>query len=191
MRYMLIGGPYSFGKDIADWFGADHYSRTTGFDIDVADSRKKIVKASLEYDVVFVHAYSRTDNQFNMTKEIAEAWQNHNHSGHIIVTGSISTYYDSFKGNIVNWEYTSHKSALDRFCKILSKKFSEGAVDFKITNIKPGMLDTEKSRKKPHFKRGIAGDVFCKIIENILTLPKDIIIPELVIDTTYGEINVE
>jgi NAD(P)-dependent dehydrogenase (short-subunit alcohol dehydrogenase family) len=184
---MLIGGPYSFGKNIAEWFGATHYSRSTGYDIDIVDSRKEIVNASLEYDVVFVHAYTRTDNQFNMIKEIAEAWQNNDHKGYIIVTGSISTYYDSFKGNFVNWEYTSHKAATDKLCKILSKKFSEGTIRYKVTNIKPGMLDTEKSRNKPHFTKGISGDTFCKIIENILDLPDDIIIPEIVVDTVYGD----
>lgn len=182
---MLIGGKTGFGINICNRYNADCFSRSTGYNINNLDSRKEIASRSVEYNTVIVHAYSGNDSQLCVLQEIVKTWIENNHPGNIIVTGSIASYFASYKANPKAWEYVSHKAAIDAYCKYVSKKCIDGCYPFKITVIKPGMLDTEKSREKPHFIKGIDGEKYCDVIDFILTLPTDLIIPEIPIECIY------
>lgn len=183
---MLIGGPVSFGTDIINRFNADSFSRRSGYNIDQEPIRITLAKKSIEYDTVILHSYTRRNSQFDMLKEMVDYWIKNDHEGHIIVTGSIASYYINHQQkNIDQWEYTSQKLALNNFCKMISKRCIIGELKFKLTIINPGMLDTENSRNKPHFTKGINGELFCDVIEFILSLPKDVIIPEIPLESIY------
>lgn len=185
-KVMLVGGPTGFGTSIIERFNADSYSRKSGFNINSSDVRQDICETSLKYDCVILHSYTDQNSQFELLQSLAETWIQTNHDAHLIVTGSISSYFESYKPDIKSIRYSALKSGQDRMCKYLAKKCIDGKFKFKITVIKPGMLDTEKSRSKPHFTKGISSDVFCDTLEFIMSLPKDIQIPELVLETTYA-----
>lgn len=187
METMLVGGPYGFGKDIVDRFNAHQYSRSCGYDIDDYSDAQLIAEYSTLFDNVIIHAYTPNGGQLRILELIAERWAEIDHKGHIIVTGSVASHFDFYKPETQNMRYAANKAAIDKFCKLLSKKCIEGLYPFKITVIKPGMLDTEKSRSKKHFTKGITGQTFCDTLEFILNLPNDVIIPELVLETIYED----
>lgn len=180
---LVIGGSKGTGKSIVDYFSASSVSRSTGHDITDADSRTKVAVLSLDYDVVVNHAYTVENNQLDMLESIVAAWIENNKSGIIINTGSIVTYRDIFKDKAEWRRYVANKTALDAYCKAVAKRCQENKFKFKITNIKPGMLDTEKSRSKPHFTTGITGSQYCELVEFIVSLPDNICLPEVVIES--------
>lgn len=178
---MFIGGPTDFGNTIIKRFKADYFSRKNGFDIDQKEIRNSISKKSLEYDTILIHTYtSPLNSQLLLLENIYQDWEKREKTGNILVTGSIATYYENYK----NAKYAADKKALDFFAKSQSKK-SNFQNRFKITNLKVGMLDNEKSRNKPHFEKGISAENFCNCIDFILQQPSNIIIPEMVIESAY------
>lgn len=185
MDTMLVGGPISFGVDIIKTFNATSYSRSNGYDIDNEEARNEIANQSLLFDNVIIHAYTSNGGQLNVLYNIVNRWVEENHKGNIIVTGSIASHFDIYIPDLKRAHYSSLKTSTDKFCKIVSKKCIEGKYPFKITVIKPGMLDTERSRKKPHFIKGISGKSFCDTLKFVLNLPEDITIPEIVLENIY------
>ena len=183
MKYMLVAGPTGFGVNIVNRFNADTFSRSNDYNMNKQEIRQTLADKSLDYDVVIIHAYTGNNSQLLTLKSITEKWIEHNKTGNIIVTGSIASYFEQGFKNLDNIEYSSNKSAIDRFCKLVTKKIMSSGLGFRLTVIKPGMLDTEKSRKKPHFVHGIDGEVFCDVISMITTLPNNIIIPEIPIES--------
>ena len=185
MKTMLVGAPIGFGENIIKRFSADTFSTRNGYDINQDDARNNIAELSLNYDTVIIHAYTRQQGQLLTLQKVVDAWTNNSKIGNIIVTGSIASYFINYNKSPTGWEYLAHKSALDAYCKNVSKRCVLGDLPFKLTIIKPGMLDTENSRKKPHFVKGINGEVFCNLIEFIINMPGDVIIPEIPIESIY------
>jgi NAD(P)-dependent dehydrogenase (short-subunit alcohol dehydrogenase family) len=184
-KFMLIGAPISFGENIVSRFAAETFSKRNGYNINSKETRQELATKSLDYDVVIVHAYSRENGQFYTVQDIVTKWIEANHTGNIIVTGSIASYFDNYGKDVNGWEYAAQKTALDKFCKMVSKRCVLGEHKFKISVIKPGMMDTENSRKKSHFVKGLSGERFCDVIEFLVNLPDDVIIPEIPIETVY------
>lgn len=187
MKTMLISSnsEMGFGADIEQHFGADCYSRSCGgYDIDKMEGRLRIAKASLDYDVVVVHAYTNNGGQIAMLEQLVKTWIDKEHAGHIFITGSVASYFESYKPSIKDWRYVHDKAGQDAFCKRLNKKIQEGKYPFKLTNLRLGMLDTKRSRMKEHFVSGVTSDTFCKTIDYVLGLPQDTLVPEIVIETT-------
>jgi NADP-dependent 3-hydroxy acid dehydrogenase YdfG len=185
MKTMLIGAPISFGENIVKRFSADTFSTRSGYNINQEDSRNTIAELSLAYDTVIVHSYTRQQGQLLTLQKVVDAWTNNSKVGNIIVTGSIVSYFTNYGKSSNGWEYLAHKSALDAYCKNVSKRCVLGDLTFKLTIIKPGMLDTENSRKKPHFVKGLNGEIFCDLVEFIISMPSDVIIPEIPIESIY------
>lgn len=180
MKFMFIGGKNDFTEIIIDKFNADYFSRATGYNIDNTATQDEIAGNSINYDIVLLHTYTDNNSQYNLLQKICNKWQDNNKGGNIIVTGSIATYYENYK----NPKYTADKCATDMYIKSLSKR--AGYKDtFKISVIKLGMLDSKKSRQKPHFERGVSKDAFLNSIEFILNQPNNIMIPEIVIEAAY------
>ena len=182
---MLVGAPIGFGENIVNRFSADAYSRRNGYNFNSKETRQALATKSLDYDVVIIHAYSRENGQFLAVQEIVTKWVTEGKKGNIIVTGSIVSYYDGYVKDPAVWEYAAQKTALDKFCKMTSKRCVLGEHKFKITVLKPGMMDTENSRKKSHFVKGLNGEHFCDVIEFVVNLPDDVIIPEVPIEIIY------
>ena len=185
MKVMLVGGLNDFTQEIVNRFSADYYSRSNGYNIDDDDIRNTLAVKSLDYNVLILHTYTIHNSQTLLLQDVLRQWMDNDHDGQIIVTGSSSSHFVSYKPNPAHWVYTSQKSSLDMLCKMVSKKCTEGKYKFKISVIKPGMLDSEKSRNKSYFIKGVNNKVFTDTLEYIINLPKDIHIPEIVLETTY------
>ena len=88
MKTMLISSnsEMGFGADIEQHFSADCYSRSCGgYDIDKMEGRLRIAKASLDYDVVVVHAYTNNGGQIAMLEQLVKTWIDKEHAGHILL----------------------------------------------------------------------------------------------------------
>jgi len=185
MKILVIGGGQGTGKDVVEYFAPDsrNVSLSTGYNIKDEKVRRTIANISLEYNVVLNHAYCGDMSQYMMLKELYKVWKNAKHIGYIFHTGTYSTYS-------INWNpesnYTDMKKASDELSKKISKQCENNILPFKITNLRPGMLDTKKSRLKPHWEgNGFKGIDFAKLIEYLYNLPWDICIPEIVVQTKH------
>ena len=99
---------------------------------------------SLEYDVFFNHAYSRDESQNLLLQVVADRWLQENKKGYIISTGTYGTYF-SYD---LNSEYLSIKKKLDQISQSYSQKIEAGGIPFRMTLLRPGTLDTSRSRQK-------------------------------------------
>ncbi len=183
-RFLVIGGSKGIGKAIVDHFEGDSVSRTNGYDIRRSESRQEIAQKSLDYDVVVNHAYCGDFSQILMLKDLYQAWcDNRKEGGYLLNTGTIATYRFDHKKKDDWWFYVSTKAGLDIFSNYMNHGCSWNSdLRFRMTNIRPGMLDTEKSRQKPHFKNGIRGEDYCRLIEYLLSTPEDLMISEITMD---------
>ena len=182
MKVLVIGGSKGIGKEIVNYYSPNSFSvsRANGFNIDNVSDRNKIVMMSSDYDIIINHAYSGNTNQANMLFELVQHWVDNDIQGYIFNTGTISTYYQKHDWNT----YPVNKEMCDNLVKRAAKKCQEGQFKFRITNIRTGMLDTEKSRKKSHWHgNGITGMDFINIINFLYNSDKNLIVPEIVIET--------
>lgn len=189
MKTMLIGGTDGIGKQIAERFNADVYSgKHGGYDIDRQHDRLEISEDSLEYDICIVHTHvSGSDAQSRLVHRIARAWEENEKGGYIFVTGSITTYRNRNPNNDYNTiRYIAAKCQLDATVRQITLRCEVGQAKFRITNIKPGFLDTLKNRKKIIPGRGITGDEYCDIIEFLINSPKDLIFNEIIVNARRG-----
>ncbi|MHA1817070.1 MAG: hypothetical protein ACTSX1_13800 [Candidatus Heimdallarchaeaceae archaeon] len=181
MKILVIGGGWAgIGKDVVDYFAPDSFnaSKSNGFDITIPEDRREIARKSLSMDAVLNHAYTGDMSQYYMLKELYTTWVNEKKKGYLFHTGTYSTY--SMQWN-VNSSYPDIKGASDELARKISKRCENNKTNFRCTNIRPGMLDTAKSRLKPHWKgSGVRGDDFARIIEFLYNLPEDLCIPQIV-----------
>ena len=187
-KFLVIGGSRGIGRDIAVHFKGDSFSRLNGYDIKKPDSRKKIALSSLNYDVVLNHAYCGDFNQTLMLQELCSLWTQKEKKGYIINTGSMCSYRFNDGKNEKWWLMSAVKTGQDLYINYLSQGSAwRENIKFRITNIRPGMLDTEEGRrKKEHFKAGIRGKDYCRLIEYLLSTPEDLIISEVTLEARYN-----
>ena len=185
MKILVIGGAKGVGNDIVKYFYPDSrsVSLSSGYDIRNELHRIQISGMSVEFDAVLNNAYCGDMAQYIMLKQIYNEWINEDHDGYIFHMGTYSTYS-------VNWNpnssYTDMKLASDELAKKISKQCENNKHKFRCTNLRPGMLDTPKSREKPHWEgNGISGLVMAKTIEFLYNLPKDICIPQIVMQAKH------
>lgn len=182
MKILVIGGSQGLGKAVVDYYSPSSFSvsRSNGYDIKKEDIRKDIAKMSLDYDAILNHAYCGDNSQTQMLHQLINEWDNNKKTGYIFNTGSVSTYYDKGDWNM----YPLLKSVQDDLIKRAAKKCQWNGFKFRITNIRPGMLDTERSRQKDHWGgSGVTGTTFCNIIDYLYNLPNEVIIPEIILET--------
>ena len=182
-NFLIIGGSRGIGYDILKYFKGDNISRSSGYDITNPIIRKKIAKKSLDYDVIINHAYCGDFSQMYMLKELCFLWQEKEKKGYIINTGSMSSYRFDGRKDKKWWFMSAVKTSSDQFINYLSHAAAwRKDIKFRITNIRPGMLDTKRDRKKPHFKAGIKGKDYCQLIEYLLSTPEDLVISEITLE---------
>ena len=181
MKILVIGGAKGIGKDVVDYFAPNsmNVSKSTGHNIMILEHRVAIANLSLEYDAVLNHAYTGDMSQYHMLRLLYQTWYNEGKDGYIFHTGTYSTY--SMQWN-VNSQYPDIKISSDELARKISKRCENNKAKFRCTNIRPGMLDTEKSRLKPHWKgNGVRGKDFAKLIEYLYNLPEDLCVPQIVL----------
>jgi NAD(P)-dependent dehydrogenase (short-subunit alcohol dehydrogenase family) len=185
MRILVIGGAEGVGREVFDYFapGSRNVSRSTGHDIKDERVRRTIANISLEYNAVLNNAYCGDMSQYYMLRELYEVWKTGLHDGYIFHMGTYATYS-------ANWNpdsnYTDMKMTSDELAKKISKRCENNKLRFRCTNLRPGMLDTPKSRLKPHWEgNGIRGIDVAKIIEFLYNLPKDLCIPQIVMQAKH------
>ena len=187
MKVLVIGGSRGIGKEIVDYFNGDSISRTEadpGFDIRIDEDRATIVHHTLNYDLVVNHAFSGDMGQTLMLNEIYESWTKENKSSYLINSGSdASKIYRMKSGK--NPMYSLLKTSQNTLSHFISRNVQEGKVRMRYTNIIYGMLDTEKSRSKPHYNNGVRGADICKVIHTLYNLPDDCLIPELCMEARW------
>ena len=182
-KILVIGGSRGVGLDIVKYFKGDSVSRSNGYDITKPEFRKKIACMSLDYNVAVNHAYCGDFSQTEMLQELCLLWKSKGKKGYIINTGSTSSYRFNDRKGEEWWWMAGIKKGLDEFIKYFSQAVTwDKNIQFRITNIRPGMLDTKKSRLKSHFKSGIRGEDYCRLIEYLLSTPEDLIIPEVILE---------
>lgn len=188
MKTLVIGGGEGIGKEVVDYFAPNslNMSRRTGNDITNPISRETIAEMSLDFDAVLNHAYCGDMSQWHMLKKLYEVWRDANKKGYIFHTGSYSTY-------TINWNpdssYTDLKKASDELARKISKRCENNVLPFKLTNIRPGMLDTPRSRAKPHWEgNGIRGIDFAKLMEYLYNLPWDLCVPQIILEAKHDPI---
>ena len=182
-KFLVIGGSRGIGRDIVNHFKGENLSRSNGHDITNPDSRKKMAHISLDYDVVVNHAYCGDFSQTLMLRDLCSLWTKQGKKGYIIHTGSMSSYRFNGGKDERWWLMSAVKTGQDQYINYLSHGAAwRKDIKFRITNIRPGMLDTERGRKKPHFKSEIRGTDYCRLIEYLLSTPEDLIISEIVLE---------
>lgn len=181
MKILVIGGSKGIGKAVVDYYSPNSFSvsRSNGYTIKDDSVRKDIAEMSLEYDAVLNHAYCGDLSQTLMLNDLISAWDEKKKCGYIFNTGTISTYYDKSDWNM----YPVFKNTQDDIIKRAAKKCQWNGFSFRITNIRPGMLDTDNSRQKPNWAgSGTTGDTYCSIINYLYNLPNEVIIPEIILE---------
>ena len=179
MKVFIIGGSRGVGEDITNYFAPNSFSvsRENGYDINDPDHRLKIASLSLDYDIVVNHAYSRNLSQSDMLQDLYGCWAKNDKNGYIFNTGSAATWHVPVLPNV----YSGIKKITDTLCKQMSKQVENNNVRFKVTNIRTGRLDTEKSRKlKEWAGNGVRGEDIAKTMEFFYRLPEDVTIPDFV-----------
>ena len=181
---LVIGGTRGIGKEIVDYFNGDSVSRANGYNIDERTSRSGIADKSLEYDIVVNNAYSGSLGQTEMLLKLFEAWKDANHVGYLFNSGSdASTVWRMKPGR--DTMYSALKGTQNTLSHYIARSIQEGKVPFRFTNIIFGMLNTEKSRSKPHYNNGVDGESVCNIIECLYSMHKDCLIPEFIMEARW------
>ncbi len=183
-KFLVIGGSRGIGRDIVNHFKGESLSRSNGYNITDRNSRNEIAHISLNHDVVVNHAYCGDFSQTLMLMDLCSLWIEKGKKGYILNTGSICSYRFNSKKDEKWWLMSAVKKGQDEYINYLS----HGAcwredIHFRITNIRPGMLDTERGRRKTHFRSGVRGEDYCQLIEYLLNTPEDLIISEIVLES--------
>jgi hypothetical protein len=202
-RVLVIGGTKGIGKEIVDYFDGDSISRRgtdPGFDIRNFEDRQLIAEVSSSYDICFNHAYSGTHgipdatlndgpadiSQTFMLKALYDKWKETSWNGYLFNSSSDSsmTYRMKSGKDII---YAAMKASTNAVSHFISRDVQENNVQMRYTNIIWGMLDTEKSRAKPHYNNGVRAEDICKVIETLYNLPEDCLIPEFIMEARWIE----
>ncbi|MCB0366125.1 MAG: hypothetical protein KDD68_12090 [Bdellovibrionales bacterium] len=178
---LVTGGLDGIGLEICNDFAPASMgiSRRNGYDLDKAEDHRRIVDLSLKYDIFLNHAHNgRFAGQTELLYEVFEAWEKAGKFGYIFSTGSFATYMPQgdFK------RYSVLKRALEIANQQCCKKIESAGLPFRMTLIKPGMLDTQASREKPHWSgNGVRGRDIAELIRFFYNGPKDLLMNEVVI----------
>ena len=155
VRVLVTGGNQGLGLILAQHFGADSVSRSSGHDI-LAD-RETIAQLSVNYDVFINNAYDGVPGEswhgFGQTRllhEIALLWQQNNKTGHIINIGGVGS--EDTGAPFAGWEsYNANKRALKQMSLQWTQAFRNSQVKFRTSLLTIDRLDTPKGRATPQW----------------------------------------
>ncbi|MGZ3726633.1 MAG: hypothetical protein ACXWQQ_12570 [Pseudobdellovibrio sp.] len=179
---LITGGNTGVGLEIFQHFKphSKSLSFSSGHDIRDPEIRKQIAEMSLQYDIFFNHAYCLDRSQALLLDEVYQLWRKNNKAGHIFTTGTYGTY----AAGGIDPQYITLKSELDELHKEFIQQIKYEKLKFNMTLLRLGMLDTERSRKKPHWPGyGLQGKDIVKLIEFIYGLPKNLLVDDIVFES--------
>lgn len=183
MKILVVGGTQDFGKGLTEFFGKDAFGigRTNGYDISNPADVKRIVSMARDYQVVIVVA-SFEHYQAEVVEKIAIDWLERDHDGYLICLGSTAVYHVKYHRPPEMWSYMRAKEGLRILGEYISHQTRQEQVRMRFTNIQLGNLDNEKSRQKPHFKRGIQPSELGQIVLDLIRMPSHLCLHELALD---------
>ena len=179
---LITGGNVSVGLEIFRHYqpNSKSVSYSSGHDIRLPEVRTQIAQLSLQYDIFFNHAYSLDRSQALLLEEVYQLWREENKAGHIFTTGTYGTY----SGAGIDTQYIQLKSELDELHKKFVQQVKYEKLNFNLTLLRLGMLDTERSRQKPHWPgHGVSGKDIVQLVEFIYGLPKNLLIDDVVYES--------
>lgn len=182
LRVLVTAGSEGIGKEIVDYFAphGQSLSRRNGFDIREAEAREHIARLSLDCDIFVNHAFAGDESQTELLRIVFTLWRETRKSGYIFSTGTYGTYCSTG----IDPKYIELKNKLDQVHFDFSRQIENGDLPFRLTLLRPGMLDTERSRKKPHWHgNGVRGKDYAQLIEYLYRMPGDVQISNLVIES--------
>jgi len=148
MKIAITGHTKRIGKAILDSFKQGNvetigFSKSNGYDITKPSIRKKIVKATKDFDV-FINNAHKGFAQVEMLNAIFDSWQ-HEENKLIINIGVDTVPYTAWQ--VVHRQYPVEKVALHSQIELLHNTER----NCKITNLALGWVDTEfnKNIKEP------------------------------------------
>lgn len=177
----VTGGAEGLGRGICEYFGetSQSFSRRNGFDIGIEEVRQKLVTKSLDCDIFVNLAHNgHFSGQTQLLYDLFASWESKRKSGYIINIGSYSTYSvpPVFK------RFAVIKHGLDVASRQCCRKLENSRLPFRITNLRPALLDIEKTRAHPQWKgAAVSSRNIAQIIEALYRSPEDLLIPEVVV----------
>lgn len=154
MKMLVTGGNRGLGQHLVNTFGADSLSRAQGVDITTAAGIDRVVKVSVQYDVVINNAFDGPPHepwanfaQVNLYMALYHCWRQHEHSGHIFNIGSVGCR--SVVAPDPEFEtYRISKAALEHASRQGTQAFKQNIVPFRTTLVTLDRLDTALSRSR-------------------------------------------
>jgi len=154
MKMMVTGGNRGLGLAICERYGAQSYSRQSGYDITISDHRAKLAEISLGHDVFVNNAFdgpfqeSWADfGQCRLLWDVAMVWKENNRSGIIINIGSVGS--ETMVAPDPSWEtYRVAKVALKSHSQQWTRAFRENQARFRTSILTLDRLDTPLSRSR-------------------------------------------
>lgn len=183
-RYYVTGNNRGLGKAIADHFGADGSSRTTG--LDITRDIEKIVDASVHYDVFVNNAFDGPPDsewacyaQVNLLQAVYKRWRDIGKRGWIFNVGSVGE--KTIVAPHPEFEtYRVAKSALSHASKQCTQAFKNNLVGFRTTLITPDRLDTALSRSRDSWTgNGVNCEDICRFIDYCVNIQPNTVCEEI------------
>lgn len=183
---LITGGNMGIGKDIYDYYQpqSQSLSRSNGYDIRLPEVRTRIAEMSLTFDIFFNHAYARDNSQTQLLIEVYQLWRSEKKHGYIFSTGTYGTY--SSAG--IDPSYIQLKSELDSVHKEFIQQLKFEKLNFRMTLLRLGLLDTEKSRQKPHWPGfALKGNDVATFSQYLYNMPASLLLPDAVLEAKSSE----
>lgn len=173
-KIAITGHTSGLGKSLFDHYRqkgcvVEGFSRSNGYDLFTLGTQDRILQRINDYDVLINNAYAGW-SQIELLYLTFEKWKTQ--PKHIINISSNSG--DGVK-NFVH-PYAAHKTALDKASEQLN---AIKEAHCRVTNLRPGWLDTERVAKFNINEPKIALTEMIQIIDWILMLPKTLHISNL------------
>jgi NAD(P)-dependent dehydrogenase (short-subunit alcohol dehydrogenase family) len=172
MKYAITGHTRGIGQGLFKKLSPDAigFSKSTGYNILIEESRNKIIQYSKDCDVFINNAYSE-DGQLKLLYELFDFWENENKI--IINIGSEA----SCGIRRFSHPYAAHKAALDK----ASEQLSHLNKPCRVVNIKFGWVGTRSILTRHNPQSYIKLDDACDIILDSIELSRKYRLTELLV----------
>ncbi len=175
MRKIAITGHTSgLGKSLFKHFEqkgflVEGFSRTNGYDLSAIEAQQRVVQKINSFDVFINNAYSGW-SQVELLYLVFECWKGQ--SKHII---NVSSNSGDGNKNYVH-PYAVQKTALDKASEQLN---AIRETQCRVTNLRPGWLDTERIQKLNVSDPKISLQEMSTLIDWLIEIPKTLHISNL------------
>lgn len=182
MKVAITGHTRGIGKSIFEEltkrsYHVSGYSKSTGWDISLLETRNKILKEVFEFDVFINNAYCPL-GQFELLKGLTDSWEG---SKKLIVNvGSKSIYANTVPSYMES--YVKDKQEQSDY--IIKRRLKARP---HILNLTLGLVDTEMSSMLLAEK--LAPTNVAKLVVDLIELKNQIYVQELMLDVPFQDWN--